>query len=83
MGKAWIGTFLGFLSSHFLLLFRLLELWDVSPRPCSFFTTLTSLSAPHTASGIIAVRLGSPLPDPLQLHLGPVLGLRGHTPPQP
>lgn len=47
------------------------------------FTTLTSLSAPHAASGIIAVRLGSPLPDPLQLHLGPVLGLRRHTPPGP
>ena len=38
------------------------------------FTTLTSLSAPHAASGITAVGLGSPLPDFLLLHLGPVLG---------
>lgn len=37
MGKAWIGTFLGFLSSRFLPLIQtLLELWDVSPRPGSF-----------------------------------------------
>lgn len=36
-GKAWIEMFLGFLSSHFLPLIQtLLELWDVSPRPCSF-----------------------------------------------
>lgn len=75
VGRAWIGKFLGYLASHFSSSCSDAAGAVGPPSKASFpFITSTSLSAPHAASRIIAVRLGSRLPELLQLCLGPAVG---------
>lgn len=76
MGRAWIGKFLGYLSSHFSSSCSDAAGVVGHPSKDSFpFTTLTSLSALHAASTIIAAKPGNPLPELWALrehiHTGP------------